>query len=483
MINRVKSELLGRGDLILIKVRDTDPVKAAEIANAWAGLYQSYVNDLFVGAPKSLAQNVEKLDINARDEYQAAQKALETFIATSQEDDLVRQIGEKQKILDSLQQGRQSAVTLVISEQLRVNSDIIATYLNAQSANRLIAFEKEQQGRRDYVSALLDAQNAGNVEALREQLKSNLGSLSLLFAARVKTRQHLLDARSMQIAIEAGGDGAARSNAAALSLLKTQAFALSVPASGTIELRIEQPSDSAAPTAAAQLADVLGLIKALEAREITLSAQIQLLSTALQSGTAYSLSLPSNQATYISDAISNTYGSLFDVGQIGLLSESVAITNALTLSAQKKAEEIVGDQLSGLSTNAANSPTNAVFTQLQNELRQAQAQLENQQAQRQRLIKERDLKRETSETLARKLTEVGLSDTIAGSEVIVASSAFVPTTRASSRLVVIGIAALIGLLIGVLLAFIHEAKVTGGGRFSRGTSAPFDRATRWVFHE
>jgi uncharacterized protein involved in exopolysaccharide biosynthesis len=485
LIKRVQSELLNRGDLILIKVRDRDPVRAAAIANAWAVEYQRYVNHLYVGAPASLSASVGVRFIQAQDEYQLAQKSLEAFIATSQEEELGRQIEEKKRILDALQQGLQSAVTLVISEQLRVNTNIIGAYLNAQSANRLIAFEKEQEGRRNLVRVLLDAQNAGNVESVRGQLRSNLESLNLLLDARVKTRQYLIDARSMRATLEKGGDGAARSNSGALSWLKTQAFALNVPQSGTIELRIEAPPTDQNVTASTQIVDLDALIGALEAREGALTTQIESLTTALQSGTAYSFSVGTIDSTRYSDAISDTYGLLFDVGNIGQLSEGVSISNPLTLAAQRRADEVFSSQsaASSLTSETANPRSNAVFSRLQTELRQAQAQLENQVAQRGRLVKDRDLKRETSDTLARKMTEVSLSADISGTEVILAGRAVEPTTRATPRIYAIAIATFIGLLIGVLLAFIHDALLKRGRKFSKGSQTPYDRGVRWVFAE
>jgi uncharacterized protein involved in exopolysaccharide biosynthesis len=472
LLRRIQPELYSRGDLILIKVRDNDPIKAATIANEWAEEYQRYVNRLYVGAPDSLATSVEARFIKAQDEYQQAQKALEAFI-------------EKKRILDSLQQGLQSAVTLVISEQLRVNTNIIAAYLNAQSANRLIAFEKEQEGRRDLVRALLDAQNAGNVESVRGQLRTNLELLDILLTARVRTRQFLLDTQSMRIAVEAGGDAAARTNATALNILKTQAFALNAPMSGTVELRIEPVQDTSGVTAAAQIADIDGLIKALQARDATLTLQIDQLSTSLQNGQAYSFTLPSANISALNVAISDTYNLLFDVGNIGQLSEGVSVSNPLTLAAKRRADEIFSSEIAGASvaSDNTNPRSNAVFDKLQGELRLAQSQLESQEAQRNRLTKDRDLKRETSDTLARKLTEVSLSADISGTEVVLAARAVEPTRRAVSALLFIGIAAALGLLAGVILAFVHDALHSKGHSFSAGHADAFGRATRWVFGE
>lgn len=160
LLDKVNTATGGRGDLILIRVVDDDPQKAAEIANAWGREYERYVNTLYSGTGAEYSTSVNTEYQRALADYNASQTSLEQYIATSPIGPLQSTISETSQLIDALQVGRQNALTLVISEQLKVNSEIISAYLGAQSANRLVAFEKEQEGRRNLVTAYLDAQNA-----------------------------------------------------------------------------------------------------------------------------------------------------------------------------------------------------------------------------------------------------------------------------------------------------------------------------------
>ena len=149
LLDSVNAALGGRGDLILIKVRDRDPNKAASIATSWAQEYERYVNSLYAGAPAEYSTSVASEYQRAVADFGKAQTAFEQYISNSKINTLQRSISETAQLLDTLQLGKQNALTLIISEQLKVNSQIISAYLGAQSANRLVAFEKEQEGRRE----------------------------------------------------------------------------------------------------------------------------------------------------------------------------------------------------------------------------------------------------------------------------------------------------------------------------------------------
>jgi capsular polysaccharide biosynthesis protein len=480
LLDKVKGNTSGRGDLILIGVTDQDPQKASNIANAWAREYERYVNGLYGGAPVEYSASVKAEYDRAQVEAQKAQAALETFISESQIDELERTIAEKKQVLDAIQQGRQSAVTLVISEQLKVNSAIIAAYLGAQSANRLVAFEKEQEGRRDLIKAYLDAQNAAQVSVFNEEVQSDLDALKRYYALRIRVQHMIGAARSMRDQVNAGGDTAAASNGSALSLLKTQAFALTVPVSANVEIQL-QNTQALSQTATAQLMDLDALIEALEERDRALTEEIDKLSQKMMSGSGYRLQTSQVITSKVAEAISVTYPSLFEVGQVGKLSESVPATNPLTLAAQDKANEMLRFQSSSLMVDpfTDGDATISVINRLQIEIRKAQAELEKQRAAMQGLTEQRDLTRETASTLARKLAEVALTSAVTGSEVRVASPAFPPERRTLSRMTSILGGAVIGLVLGVMAAFILHAFFED--RIARITNkGAFNRAARWI---
>ncbi len=478
LLDKVTAATSGRGDLIMIKVRDQNPQKAANIASTWAREYERYVNELFAGAPSEYGESVANQYQRAFEDFTQAQGTLEQFIANSQIDQLARTITETRQLLDALQLGKQTALTLVISEQLKVNSEIIAAYLGAQSANRLIAFEKEQEGRRELIRAYLDAQNNAQVRVFSEQVRADLRALQDLYAAQVRVRRLIGDAKAMRDQVKIGGDSAAQSNSLALSLLKSQAFGLTVPISANLQIQID--GQTAPSTAAEQTADLDALITALEQRDAALTKEIDALSKRLLTGADYRLDTAQIEGSQIAAVISNTYALLFDVGAIGRLSESVPVTNPLTIAAQARAGEILRFRSEALSIQSLiENGGDEVIEQLQRRLQGAQAQLEKEQATFDQLRRERDLKRDTVETLARKQAEVTLATAVTGSEVRLASPAIPPERRTAGLLPKVAIAALAGLIIGLVAVFvIHAFFEDAVARIpNRGA---FNRVARWV---
>lgn len=483
LMEKVTGEIAARNELIQISVKDRDPVKAALIANAWAEEYERLVNILYVGASPVLAESVAKEYALAQQSAGEAQTSLETFIASSDEDALKRTIEERRQVLDALKFGRQSALTLVISETLRVNSGIISAYLNAQSANRLIAFEKEQQGQRELIGALLDARNAANVVTVRSQLEANIELLHRLQATRVQTLLYLDSARAMHESLRSGGDAAAHSNQTALSLLKTNAFALSAPVSNTSSVQLQMAPDASPVSAEAMMGDVDGLIAAFQLQLKSVSQEIAILSESLQDGSVFNLGKPEGATVNrLSEAIKQTYPSLFDVSDIGQLSERVPVTNPLTLAAQRRANEAIQLQSNalGLDTKDDNSQ-GGIISALQSEISRAEAQLENQKSRKLVLTNNRDLKRATEETLSKKLAEVNLSKTLPGSEVRLAGPAIAPARRSQSAAVPVALAGLGGLLIAIIAALlIHGAPgLALRNRWIGGTTRSA-RLSRWL---
>ncbi len=479
LLEKINAAASGRGDLVLIQVRDPNPQKAAAIATAWAQEYERFVNNLYAGAPAEYSTSIDNEYQRAVQGFNQAQTAFEGFIKSSQIDSLQRAISETQQLLDTLQLGKQVALTSVISEQLKVNSEIISAYLGAQSANRLVAFRKEQEGRRELVEAYLTALNLARVRVISEQVNSDLSLLGTLQNTKARVRQFTGDATAMRDQVQQGGDAAVQSNSIALSLLKSQVFALNLPLSNTIQLQL-LPSTSTI-TANELLIDLDGLVASLKGREKSLTEEIRSVSDRLLSGSGYDLDVSKTDTSTLSVAISNTYPLLFEVGEIGKLSEAVPITNQLTLAAQAKAKEILTFNTDSLSAGALVGDNNSdrVIQQLQGRLTVARANLEGQQSMFEGLQRERNLKRDTADSLARKQAEVSLSKAIASSEVRLASQALPPERPITGRSLFIGFAALVGLLLGIVLAFIANAvigtdpaKVPGSGNFAR--------AARWI---
>lgn len=173
LLDRVSAELVRpegsnaniSSDLILITVRAADAPLAAAIANAWAENYVALINKLYGEVPAELVASVEVEMAQSQTTYEQAQGELEEFIAQNNIDRLNRLIAEKQDIIQSLQQGRQTAITTIVDEELAARRQIISAYINAQASNRLLAFNKEQDGKQTFLSALIETESANRLNA------------------------------------------------------------------------------------------------------------------------------------------------------------------------------------------------------------------------------------------------------------------------------------------------------------------------------
>jgi uncharacterized protein involved in exopolysaccharide biosynthesis len=202
------------------------------------------------------------------------------------------------------------------------------------------------------------------------------------------------EAAAMRAQVRAGGDDAATTNSLALISLKSRAFGQQLP-----QLQL---NDVPKTTAAAQLKDLDALVSSLDARLIEVDAQI---------------STQSRQ-----------------------LGEPVAI-----------AAPVPGPRPQ-LSAQATSESDAATIARLQAQVAAAQAKIEGQRSEQQKLTQARDLARSTFSTLASKREEVSIAAAVTGSEVRFASPAVVPAVRTQGRAVYVGVGLLSGLLAGLALA-------------------------------
>ncbi len=154
-------------DLILITVEAASAEKAAAIANAWAENYVALINKLYGEVPAELVASVEMELGLAQTTYEQAQSGLEEFIASNEIARFDRLIAEKQDIIQRLQQGKQTAITTLVDEELAARSQIISAYINAQASNRLLTFNKEQEGKRQFVTTLIETEFDNRLNAFQ----------------------------------------------------------------------------------------------------------------------------------------------------------------------------------------------------------------------------------------------------------------------------------------------------------------------------
>jgi succinoglycan biosynthesis transport protein ExoP len=88
-----KVQVKNQGDFIEISVKDPEPKKAADIANAWAESYVNYVNSLYSDASQSPEELMAQADA-AKLEYEEAEGMWKDFIRDNRIDELDRQISD-----------------------------------------------------------------------------------------------------------------------------------------------------------------------------------------------------------------------------------------------------------------------------------------------------------------------------------------------------------------------------------------------------
>ncbi|MCW1968941.1 MAG: Wzz/FepE/Etk N-terminal domain-containing protein [Anaerolineae bacterium] len=428
LLQKVKGEAPTRTDLVSIKVQDQNPALAAAIANAWALEYEQYVNTIYGGAPVDLSQTIKVEYQRAVQEYEAAQSTYEKFIANSKYDEYYRVISETQQTLDALQRSRQTALLASLESEQKWRQTVLDAYRDAQAQNRVIAFVNEQDGKR---------------AVIHEQAQARLKLLNTYSTARVKSLEWLNQARSMRQQISSGGDAAAATNYFALLSLKAQVYGTTLP---TLQF-----SSQPATTATSQLADLDALINSLNAQIGNYEQLIKSLATDLGNGKLDN----SSPITLSASTFTSTYANLFELGDTAKLGIGIPTTNSLALAAleQSKALAQLRNSLVGNSVVADESISALLAT-----MRENQAKLEQEIAQRTRLVQARDVARDTYSTLSRKLAEVSIAAAVNNTEVKFAAPALAPVSRISAQNNYLLIATFLGLAIGLILMLILRFK-------------------------
>ena len=246
LLERIDSELViavnatrrQGSDLIRITASSDSPEKTAAIANAWAEEYVNHVNRLYEQVPESLTASISEELERARDDYHAAQKNLETFMASNDIERLNRLIDAKRSIVRQL-------------------TDLWRGSIDSQ----LSKLEVEQQA---------------TTAVINERTESQMAMLILEYEKQRELKRLLADAWSLRTLIETGGEASVASNGLALMLLKAGAYASSVGPASALDIRVDGTASHV--DAASQLADVKALIVALEAQNEVLESSIERIS-------------------------------------------------------------------------------------------------------------------------------------------------------------------------------------------------------------
>jgi uncharacterized protein involved in exopolysaccharide biosynthesis len=459
LLNMVEGSLVDKADSIEINVTYRDPELAAAIANAWGDAYVRQINSVYGGSgPGESLLLLNPETAKAKDAYDTAQAALLAFITQNKMDELRLEIGQKQTIITSLSDARNTAVNTIITEAVGKDQQVIKEMFSAQAKNELAALQSDLNTRQElfntYVKTLLDLRQA----ALSEQVKDITTEWSRAWSDRQRARQLLDTATAMREEVRRGGAPAAARNVLALTLFKGQVY---VPA-GTGSVTLWQLPDSWANSVAAvkpetMITELDALIGSLKLRITDLDAKIAKLSdTLLKNQGLDFLNVPlSDETSQLAKAIEARYPELFQSGALTALSlKVVAQGNPLETEAITRSQALLNlqglDQV--LNFNVVDTPMTKKIQALQQEVRDLQAKVTRLADQQDELTRARDLAYTTYKTLATKQAELGIAAQTTSIEVALAAPASVPT-KGGSTLKNVAVAGVIGLFLGILFAY------------------------------
>jgi len=460
---RIPADLVGSieatsdGDLIKIKAKANSGEKAALIANTWAQEYERRVNLVYGENPLSLSEIQSQADAAKRD-YDTKETALIAYLADNPIDRLSRQVAEKQQILSSLRAGKDTAIKTIVNKELEARSQIIGQYLTAQAQDRLIAFTKEQEGKTKLLGSYLDAAIAARLAVFNQQSSARIQKLADLYTIANKLDRLLADATALRGRLTSGASSPSQGNQLAGILLEASAF--STWSNLPVTLQIPMDQLSAGATTAEQLRNLDALIVSLKDRRKTVQDDIDAQSKDLLSNSGFAfLNADAFGKDPLIDSVKQKYPELFAIGDLTKLTDAVGTDNPLAKAADEKSRALL--QLEGLekvvATSATNEPITKAIDQLQQEVNQLQAQLEQENAKKQELVRARDLAWSTYTTLANKVAEVNVAAQSKGTVVRLAVPAIAPESPAAPKKSLNTLlAALVGLMLGVGAAFLLE---------------------------
>jgi len=521
-------------DSLRITAEASTPEKAALLANAWAKAYEQHVNAIYGQSSSAPFSEIAEQVKGARTVYDQAQEALLRFLT---EDDrvnqLTRQIEEESAIVERLRSGRKTAIAAIVDKQVEVKQKLIGAYLEEDATNRLFAFQKDENAKRQILGTYLDAEVESRLMAINRDRELRLQIFAALITTEVKSKLLVLnaerddrftqlnqaysrkqrlesllsEARLMHDQLTQGGPASARSNGLALISLKLKVAGVTdtLPFE---RLELQTSSiDTLNPSLSApeQLADLSGLISAIEKDLVELKKTIKTLSDALSQGLGYqsldklvASNLPTTTLTSgaasraprdLNSYISLSYADLFNIGGVARNAQTVATDtplfteiktlypelfqqgsvqalveasaeqpSELSLQANKLGEDLLN--LKGwegvLEYSVRDLPLSREIITRENEIRFLQADVARLEQHRADLKQNRDLAWQAYSTLLSKEQEVKIASAAEGTEVRFAWEATPPRARSRSSVYMGFVGLLLGGGLGLVLAMVLE---------------------------
>lgn len=197
----VKVDTQTRGDLVLIKVRNRDPKKAATIANAWGEAYEGYVNELYGTSPQS-AQDIGAEAVEAKRAYDEAQDELVRFKGDNRIEILTREIEARQNTLDDYYATKRAIDQLIAnakalrglpgegSSPMGVTSNLSILLLKAKAFDLLLPDLPE--------GLLLSLDQVTDRDSTIDEQRGDLDTLIAVLEARQQEVKTLIEEMSLQ---------------------------------------------------------------------------------------------------------------------------------------------------------------------------------------------------------------------------------------------------------------------------------------------
>jgi len=461
LLGMVSADLIPKTDTIQISVTYGDPVIAAEIANAWGKAYVQRINELYGGSSSGMSTlATEAQTAQAKTDYDKAQAALDDFIAHNKVDEYTRQIEEITVIVTSLRGARSTATSTIINEQVDAEQQVINELYKAQAANQLLALQQDQESRRQLITAYITALSTGRQAVFNQQAQDILARLDQAYSDSRQIGLFFDNAVSMRAAVNAGGDAAARSNALALTMLKTQIYA-AFPGTNTLQIQnLPEALGSSISTvyAAGMVADLDALISTLETRQTELNELTATLSSEILNGENIKfLDKPLDSSGALAQTIQDRYPELFKIGDLSTLSLKVVENgNPLATEALQRSQALL--ELKGLEDlvnfSVAGTPIETKIEENEQKIRDLNSLISSETSTLNVLTGARDLAWKSYSALATKATEISV--TAQNIQVVFASPATPPEETAIHSRNNAGLATGVGLLIGIIVAYAYE---------------------------
>jgi uncharacterized protein involved in exopolysaccharide biosynthesis len=478
---------LGDSDLIRITASARTPQLAAQIVTAWAHAFVREVNQVYGQVPDELLQSIQSEQTKAHAEYLVAQRALEQFIAENRVDELSRQISDIEALIGSLQRSQQLTMETLIQETVAAQRTVASSYLDAQAQNLAAPYIKEQEGRRNLLLAYIDALYTSQTAVFQEQVDRDVELLQGYYQRWLQMTRSLDESLTLRNQVAAADETASGGSALAIHVLKLQALTQALdplptpmgqptnqlnPVENTPPESAPQLSEPSQPVQVvvggtplqiqlnadgdmsrdALLADIDAFTAALKERKIELEGQIAQLSETLLAGDHYAYlrqTIPPDSALAQSVVAQSA-----ELGVQGLLTST--IVDAPALSSAPLADLLRSENVEALVAARNDGALKDTLTALEGKVRQSKAELESEQARQLQLSQQRDLTWEAYRTVSSKVAELALMRAAGGSEVRFASPGVAPVrpVQGISLSLSVALAGAIGLLIGIIVAFV-----------------------------